>query len=146
MVLLLVLLLVVLPLAELAVIIRVGEWLGVLDTIGLLALVSVVGVFVVRRQGIGILRRVRRELDAGRVPAAQLVDGALILVAGVLLVAPGFITDAVGLLLLLPPVRAGMRALLRRRFHARARTVEVRVRTSRPGPPSSPAPPPSLEP
>ncbi len=101
---------------ELAVIVQVATWIGVLDTIGLLLLVSLLGAWIVKRQGIGLIRRVQAELAAGRVPGAVLVDGLLLLAAGALLLTPGFVADAFGLLLLLPPVRALVRAWLRRRW------------------------------
>jgi UPF0716 protein FxsA len=112
----LVALFIVVPLVELAVIVQVGSWLGVVDTLGLLILISVLGAWLVKRQGVGLVRRVQADLAAGRVPGSALVDGALLLVAGVLLLVPGFVTDAFGLLLLLPPVRAGIRTWLRRRW------------------------------
>jgi UPF0716 protein FxsA len=104
------------PVVEIAVIIQVGSWIGVLNTLVLLILVSVLGAWLVKRSGGGLLRRVQGELVAGRVPGAALVDGALLLVAGTLLLIPGFVTDFFGLLLLLPPVRAGIRSWLRRRW------------------------------
>jgi UPF0716 protein FxsA len=104
------------PLVEIAVIIKVGEWLGVVNTIALLLAISILGAWLVKRQGVGLVRRVQAELAAGRMPASALVDGALLLVAGTMLLLPGFVTDAVGLLLLLPPVRAGVRRWLRRRW------------------------------
>jgi len=113
---LLVALFIAVPLVEIAVIIQVGSWLGVVDTLGLLVVISVLGAWLVKRQGVGLLRRVQGELAAGRVPGSALVDGALLLVAGTMLLLPGFLTDAVGLLLLLPPVRAAVRAWLRRRW------------------------------
>jgi UPF0716 protein FxsA len=148
----LVALFIVVPLIEIAVIIQVGQWLGVVNTIGLLLLVSVVGAWLVKRQGLGVLRRIRDQQQAGQVPAAAVFDGALILVAGALLLFPGFVTDAMGLLLLLPPVRTGVRALLRRRFTRRVQVVRsVRTatwRTDRPSYPSSspPEPPRSIPP
>src|SRR5581483_5241707 len=102
---LLVALFIAVPLVEIAVIIQVGSWLGVVDTLGLLVVISVLGAWLVKRQRGGLLRRVQGGLAAGRVPASALVDGALLLVAGTMLLLPGFLTDAVGLLLLLPPVR-----------------------------------------
>lgn len=110
---------VVVPLVELAVIIRVGQWLGVADTIALLFLVSVFGAFMVRREGLGVWRRFQTQLATGSLPGTELVDGVLILVAGALLLTPGFVTDAVGLSLLVPPVRAGLRASVRRRLTGR---------------------------
>lgn len=116
------------PLVEIAVIIQVGQWLGVLDTIGLLLLISIAGAWLVKRQGVGVVRRIRSALDAGRVPGPELLDGALLLLAGALLLTPGFVTDFFGLLLLLPPVRAGARGFLRRRFVVRVATHPYQYR------------------
>jgi UPF0716 protein FxsA len=115
----LVLLFILVPIAELYVIIQIGHAIGVLNTLGLLFLVSFAGAWLMKREGLSTLRRAQRQLDAGVMPGRELTDGALIVLAGALLLAPGFITDAVGLLLLLPPVRAGTRAVLRRRFERR---------------------------
>jgi UPF0716 protein FxsA len=115
----LVLLFILVPIAELYVIIQLGHVFGVLNTLGLLVLVSFAGAWLMKREGLSALRRAQHQLDAGVVPGRELVDGALILLAGALLLAPGFITDAVGLLLLLPPVRAGVRAVVRRRLERR---------------------------
>lgn len=109
----LVLLFIVVPIAELAVIIRVGSWLGVLETIVLLFAVSVVGAWLAKREGLGVYRRFRQEVSEGRVPGAEIVDGVLVIVAPALLLTPGFLTDAVAILLLIPPVRAGVRRWLR---------------------------------
>jgi UPF0716 protein FxsA len=132
---------IIIPLIEIAVIIQVGEALGVVNTIGLLLLVSVVGAWLVKRQGLGVLRRIREQQKAGQIPAAAMFDGALVLVAGALLLTPGFVTDVVGLLLLLPPVRAGVRAFLRRRFTARVRIVRPTAWSKSGRPPSPPYPP-----
>ncbi len=130
---------VVVPLVELAVFIQFTHWIGALDTILLLLLVSAGGVLIVRHQGLGFYRRVRAQLRAGTVPGLELVDGLLILIAGILLIIPGFVTDAIGLLLLIPPVRSGVRAVLRRRFSVRVATRVVKVVNTRgPGSPSTP--------
>ena len=107
---------VVTPIVELAVIVQVAGSTGVLNTIGLLVLVSVVGAWLVRREGLGILRRARREAAAGRIPGREIVDGLLVLAAGALMLTPGFVTDAVGLALLFPPTRALVRAGATRRL------------------------------
>jgi UPF0716 protein FxsA len=116
---LLVLVFLVMPLLELAVIIKVGAAIGILNTIGLLVLSSVVGGWLMKREGVGVLRRMQAAVNAGRVPGKELADAALILLGGALMVAPGFITDILGMLLLLPPVRAVVRAALRRRIAVR---------------------------
>ncbi len=118
-----VLLFVVLPLTELYVAIEVGRWIGAPETIGLLLAVSVFGAWLARRQGLAVLGRVRAQLDAGRIPGRDLMDGLLVLIAGFMLLIPGFITDALGLLLLLPPARAGARSMLFRRWRRRVQRV-----------------------
>ena len=107
---LLVLVFLVVPIIELAVIIQVGQAVGVLNTIGLLLLVSFVGAWLVKREGLAVWRRFRRQVDEGVVPARELADGVMIIFAGALLMTPGFVTDLLGLSLLLPPVRAAIRA------------------------------------
>lgn len=109
----------VVPLVELALIIRVGAEIGVLNTVGLLILSSVVGGWLMKREGLGVLRRIQGSVAAGRVPGAELVDALLILFGGALMLAPGFLTDLTGMALLLPPVRAVVRGVLRRRFATR---------------------------
>lgn len=100
----------VVPFVELYVILQVGHAIGVLNTIALLLLVSAVGAWLVKREGLSVLRRAQERAQAGAVPGKELVDGVLILFAGALLLTPGFVTDVVGILLLLPPVRALLRA------------------------------------
>ena len=107
---------IVMPIVELAVVIQVGQALGVLETVGLLLLVSFVGAWLVRREGLGAWRRFREQLRAGRPPAKELADGVMILVAGALLMTPGFVSDVLGILLLIPPVRAVIRSAALRRI------------------------------
>ena len=102
------------PLAELYVLIQVGQVIGLLDTLALLLLISVVGAWLAKREGLGVLRRMQAALNAGRVPGTELVDAFLILLAAALMLTPGFLTDIVAILLLLPPVRAVVRRQLRR--------------------------------
>lgn len=122
-----VVLFVVAPLAELYVVIQVAHVLGAFDTLALLVLVSMVGAWLVKREGIGVWRRFQRQVQAGTVPGREVADGFMILLAGALLLVPGFITDALGLLLLLPPVRAGVRTAVLRRASRRAGIVRYEV-------------------
>jgi len=110
------LLFLVVPFVELFVLIKVGQVIGPLPTIGLLVVVSLVGAWLVKREGLATWRRAREQVQLGRMPGQEVVDGVLILFAGVLLLTPGFLTDVVGTLLLLPPVRAAARALARNRL------------------------------
>lgn len=111
------------PVAEIFFIIRVARDLGIPETIGLLVAVSIVGACLVRRSGLGVLRQIQERLARGEIPGKELVDGLLILVGGVLMLTPGFLTDAVGLLLLVPPTRLALRALLVRRYSKRLRVA-----------------------
>jgi UPF0716 protein FxsA len=117
--LLLVVVFIVVPLIELAIIIQVGDLLGPAWTILLLLAVSLAGAWLVRREGVRAWTRFRTALGDGRVPADEVLEGALVLFGGALLLTPGFATDAVGLLLMVPPVRAGAAATLRRQLGAR---------------------------
>jgi UPF0716 protein FxsA len=119
------LLFLVVPLAELYVIIQVGHAIGALDTIALLVVISFVGAWLAKREGIGVWRRFQRQIESGSVPGREIADGVMILFAAALLMAPGFLTDIAGILLLLPPVRAAVRGMVLRRAARRAGIVRV---------------------
>jgi UPF0716 protein FxsA len=116
---LLLLLFIAVPIAEIYVIIRVGELIGALPTIALLIADSVLGSLLLRSQGRAVWRRFQLALSAGRPPAREVADGALVILGGALLLSPGFITDIFGLFFLLPPTRAVVRRLLARRLGGR---------------------------
>ena len=106
------LLLLALPVAEIAVFIVVGQYIGLFPTLAMILVTAVIGSALLRIQGFGLLQRIRQETERGRVPGRELVHGVMILVAGVLLLTPGFITDTLGFLLFVPAVRdAGWRVL-----------------------------------
>ena len=121
MTLLLVIVFVVAPLVELAVIVQVAGAIGTFDTIGLLVIVSVLGAWLAKREGVGVVRRIQAALDRGELPSTEVADGGLILLAGALMIAPGFISDALAILLLLPPTRAVVRYPLLRYLARRSR-------------------------
>jgi len=127
----LLILFIVVPMVELTLLIRIGRAISIGPTLALVVLTGLVGAAVARHQGIRTLGRIQAELAAGRIPTGQMVDGLLILLAGLLLILPGVLTDAAGFALLIPPVRR----LIRRRHR--------RVTIMHPGPFSSPgaAPP-----
>lgn len=109
----------VVPLVELYVLIQVGSAIGALNTIALLVLMGVAGGWLMKREGLSTMRRIQSQLGQGRLPGTELVDGFLILFGGALMLTPGFLSDAFGLALLVPPVRAVVRRVLARRFSAR---------------------------
>jgi UPF0716 protein FxsA len=113
--LLLVLLFIVVPIAELAVLIQVGQAIGVWWTILLLLADAMLGSYLLRSQGRLAWRRFNEALAEGRLPHREVVDGVLVIFGGVLLLTPGFITDIFGVLFLFPPTRVVLRRLLVRR-------------------------------
>jgi UPF0716 protein FxsA len=112
--LLLLLVFIVVPIAELYVIIQVGELIGVVPTLLLLLLDAILGSWLLKHQGRSAWRRFNQALAERRLPGKEVADGFLVVLGGALLIAPGFITDIFGVLLLVPPTRAVARRLLRR--------------------------------
>jgi UPF0716 protein FxsA len=130
----LVLLFIVVPIVELYVIIQVGGAIGVLPTIALLIADSVLGSVLMRHQGRTAWRRFNAALSEGRIPHREVLDGALVIFGGALLLTPGFVTDILGIILLLPPTRVVVRQIV-------ARRVLPRLVVSRFGAGFGPAPP-----
>src|SRR2546423_436964 len=116
----LVLLFIALPIAEIYVIVKVGEAIGILPTLAILIADAVLGWLLLRQQGRTAWRRFNAAIAKGRFPGREVADGLMVTVGGTLLLTPGFITDVFGFLLLLPPtralVRSGLFRYLRRRF------------------------------
>jgi UPF0716 protein FxsA len=108
----LVALFIVLPLAELWLIVQVAGQIGILETLLAMIAITVIGGWLVKREGVGVWSRLRSELQTGRLPSNHVVDGVLLLAAGLLLLVPGFLTDIVAALILIPPTRAGFRRLV----------------------------------
>jgi UPF0716 protein FxsA len=121
------LLLLGLPLAEIAGFVMVGRWLGLWPTLGLVILSGLLGATLLRVQGLGVLRQIQMEGREGRVPGEAIIHGAMIVFACILLVLPGFLTDILGLLLFIPAVRTllwgliGQRVVVKSSYSASAR-------------------------
>jgi UPF0716 protein FxsA len=127
------------PLAEIAVFIAVGGRIGLGWTLLLVLLTAAVGVVMLRRQGFSVLARARRELEQDRLPVSEVFEGFCLVIAGALLLTPGFLTDGAGALLLVPAVRGWLYGLVRRRIElhvvrARADAAAGRRPPPRPGP------------
>lgn len=106
------------PIAELYLIVQVADGIGVPETILLLIGISFAGAWLARLAGVGVLNRLQRTVREGKVPSTELVDGALVLFAGALMITPGFLSDALAILLLLPPSRAVVRSIVLKRIRA----------------------------
>ncbi len=111
----LLLLFVVAPLVELYVIIKTGQAIGALNTVALMIAIAFVGSYLIKREGLKVWNRFASQIQAGQVPSKEIADGVCLLLAGALMVAPGFLSDITALLLLLPPTRAVARSWLIRR-------------------------------
>ncbi len=131
---LLVALFIVVPIVELYVIIQVGQAIGVAPTLALLLADALLGSLLLRHQGRGAWRRFNEALEQRRFPGREVADGAMIVVGGTLLLTPGFVTDVVGLLLLIPPTRAILRRLLHGYFGRRFVLVDIGSRAAKRAP------------
>lgn len=120
------------PIAEIAVILMVGSAIGALPTVALIILTAILGTVLLRRQGLSALTRLRADIKDGRVPAAAIGHAITVAVAGVLLLTPGFITDILGFTLFIPAVRSAL---------WRQIVGSIRVERSGPGGPDGPARP-----
>jgi UPF0716 protein FxsA len=127
MLLLLALIFIVLPIAELFVLFRLGTSFGVLPTVALVLGTGFLGAALAKAQGLRTLRAMQREMAEGRIPSREIMDGLSVLVGGALLLTPGLITDVMGLTLLFPPTRRAVQALARRWLERQVRTGAVRV-------------------
>ena len=107
------------PIAELFLIIKVGAFLGIFSTLMILILDSFIGAWLVKRQGLSLIRRAKVRMSAGEMPGDELVTGLAVLVAGVLMLTPGFLTDAIGMALLISPIRSVVIKFLKRKFQGR---------------------------
>jgi UPF0716 protein FxsA len=117
--------LIAVPFLEIEVFLAVAHAIGGWNALGLLILVSFVGIWLVRHEGFVLLGRIRQQLDRGQMPGDQLIDGGLLLLAGLLMIIPGFVTDGIALLLIFPPTRALARGALKRRFRTRVQVYGI---------------------
>ena len=125
---LLILVFIVVPIAELYVIFKVGDSIGWLPTLALLVVDSVAGWWLLKSQGRTVWQRFQATMEEGRIPHREVFDGVLVIFGGAFLLTPGFLTDILGFLLLLPPTRAVFRRFLIRRG---GRMLGVSVATGR---------------
>ena len=124
---LLVLLFIVMPIAEIYVIIQVGQAIGALWTVALLIVDSIIGARLLSWQGRTAWRRFQEALAAGRMPHNEVLDGVMIVIGGAFLLTPGFITDILGLVLIIPPTRAVLRRAIIRSIQRRGAVTRVAV-------------------
>jgi UPF0716 protein FxsA len=127
----LLLLILLVPIAELALLIEIGSRLGTIPTLSLLLATGLLGAVLARRQGLAVLRRANEQMQRGELPAGPIADGLLILLAAGLLIAPGVLTDCLGFLLLVPAFRHRIKANLSSRFQRGVDERRIRVYAAR---------------
>jgi UPF0716 protein FxsA len=115
------------PLLELYILIKIGGYLGVLQTIALVVFTALLGVVLARFEGLRTLQQIRQSLSQGIVPAEEMVDAVLIFIGGILLITPGVLTDLFALVLLIPYSRTIFKRWLRRRFDRMVAAGNVRL-------------------
>ena len=112
----LILLFIAVPIVELALLIKIGQYIGIGYTLAIVILTGVIGAYLAKMQGLLTLRRIQEDVNKGRMPADKLFDGVLILCSGILLLTPGFITDLIGFMGLIPLTRNLFKRWLRRKI------------------------------
>ena len=115
------------PLIELALLIEIGQKIGLWNTIAIVVLTGFIGAALARSEGFGIISRIQSELASGQLPGDSLIDGALVLAGALLLLTPGLITDAFGFALLLPFSRVFVKIYLKKYFNQKINTGEIHV-------------------
>ena len=123
----LLLLFLVVPIAELALLIEIGRHIGTLSTLALIFVTALLGSYLARQQGLSVLRNMQKEMAEGRLPAGSIIDGVLILLAGAVLITPGILTDVFGFLILIPGTRRLIKAFLWKRLENSIRQGTARV-------------------
>lgn len=120
---------IVMPFIELSLLLKIHEHIGTMYTLGLVLSTGIIGAFLAKAQGIMIITKIQREVAQGRMPAPYLIDGVMILIAGILLITPGLITDTVGFSLLIPPIRYSIRMYMRKIIEDKLRNGKMNVTT-----------------
>ena len=107
---------ILIPLIELYLLYLIGGQIGLFPTIGLVVVTGFIGASLARQQGFKVWRRIQSELNTGRMPAGELIDGLLVLIGGIVLLTPGLLTDLCGFALMVPRIRALVKTRIQRRF------------------------------
>ena len=115
------LLFIFIPIIEIAIFITVGSNIGILNTIAIILLTAIIGIYFVRRQGLSLLFNAQRNMAQGIMPAEEIKGGIFLLISGLLLITPGFFTDCIGFAIFLKPVQTFISRHARNYFHSRTR-------------------------
>ena len=117
----------VIPLIELGILIKIGTVIGTLNTITLVILTAAIGAYMVRMEGIGVMSRIQQNMQAGQLPAEELINGAMVLVAGALLLTPGVFTDLIGFLMVIPVSRNVIKKLIKQYIGKKISSGDIHI-------------------
>ncbi|MEF9437299.1 MAG: FxsA family protein [Candidatus Mariimomonas ferrooxydans] len=117
----------VIPVIELALLIKVGSIIGTINTISIVILTAVIGAYMVRSEGLGVMSRIQANMQEGIFPAEELINGMMILLAGALLLTPGFFTDVIGFFMVIPVSRNFLKRIARRYIEKKMSSGEFRI-------------------
>jgi UPF0716 protein FxsA len=115
------------PVIELSLLIKIGSIIGLFNTITIVILTAMIGAYMVRTEGFGVMTRMQKDMQLGVFPAEELINGAMILVAGALLLTPGFFTDIIGFLMVFPVSRNVIKRIAKRYIERRVSTNEITI-------------------
>ncbi len=119
---------VLIPVIELSLLIKVGSIIGTMNTIVIIILTAVIGAYMVRLEGLGVMYRIQKNMLEGVFPAEELINGMMILIAGALLLTPGFFTDAIGFLMVFPASRNVIKKIVRTYIEKKMSSMDVEIR------------------
>lgn len=119
---------VLIPVIELSLLIKVGSIIGTMNTIVIIILTAVIGAYMVRLEGLGVMYRIQKNMLEGVFPAEELINGMMILIAGALLLTPGFFTDAIGFLMVFPASRNVIKKIVRTYIEKKMSSTDVEIR------------------
>jgi UPF0716 protein FxsA len=115
------------PVIELSLLIKIGSIIGTFNTIAIVILTAIIGAYLVKLEGLGIMYRIQQNMQEGIFPAEELINGMMILMAGALLLTPGFFTDVIGFLMVFPVSRRVIKRIARRYIEKKISSMDVRI-------------------
>ena len=115
------------PVIELSLLIEIGSYIGILNTVIIVILTALVGAYMVRMEGMGVMYRIQKNMQEGQFPAEEMISGAMILVAGALLLTPGFFTDIIGFLMVIPLSRNYISAMIKKYIEKKMSNDEIHI-------------------
>ncbi|UCH80877.1 MAG: FxsA family protein [Nitrospiraceae bacterium] len=115
------------PVIELSLLIEIGSYIGILNTVVIVILTAIAGAYMVRMEGMGVMYRIQKNMQEGKFPGEELISGAMILVAGALLLTPGFFTDIIGFLMVVPVTRGYISNMIKKYLEKKMSNGDIHI-------------------